>query len=80
MNNLNEEFTSGDFLNKLMASYEATCGAAATNVFQPIRLSSYAVFMQLLCKPSPLRGEGRERVNKIYGKQNYDTFSFSFFA
>ena len=27
------ELTSGDLLNKLIARYEATCGAAATNVF-----------------------------------------------
>ena len=52
LNHVNEYFTSGDFLNKLIAPYEAACGAAATNVFQPLRLSSYAVFMQLLCKIS----------------------------
>jgi hypothetical protein len=47
LNHVNEEFTSGDLLNKLIAVYKASCGAAATNVFLPIRLSSYAVFMQL---------------------------------
>jgi len=42
------EFTSSDFLNKLTARYEATCGAAATNVFHPTCLSCSPVFMQLL--------------------------------
>jgi hypothetical protein len=40
LNHVNGEFTSGDILNELIARYEATCGAAATNVFHPIRLSS----------------------------------------
>jgi len=43
LKHVNEDFTSGDFLNNRIAPYEATCGAAATNVFQPIRLSSYAL-------------------------------------
>jgi hypothetical protein len=43
------ELTSGDLLNKLIARYEATCGAAATNVFHPTCLSCRPVFMQLLC-------------------------------
>jgi hypothetical protein len=40
LNHVNEEFTFSDFLNKLIATYKASCGAAATNVFHPIRLSS----------------------------------------
>jgi hypothetical protein len=47
LNHVNEEFTFSEFLNKLIATYKASCGAAATNVFHPIRLSSYAFFMQL---------------------------------
>jgi len=45
LNHVNEEFTSSGFLNKLIAHYGATCGAAATNVFHPVRLSSRPVFM-----------------------------------
>ena len=50
LDHVNEEFTSGGPLNKLIAAYVATCGAAATNIFQYIRLSSYAVFMKLWCE------------------------------
>jgi len=47
LDHVNEEFTFGDLLNKLIALSEATCGAAATNVFHPTCLSSYDIFMQL---------------------------------
>jgi len=40
------EFTSCDLLNKLIARYEATCCAAATNFFHPTCLSSCHVLMQ----------------------------------
>ncbi len=39
LNHVSEEFTSGDFLNRLIACYEATYGAADTNVFHPLRRS-----------------------------------------
>jgi len=42
------EFTSIDRLNKLIALYKATCGAAATKVFHPTCLSCRPVFMLLL--------------------------------
>ena len=44
------EFRSNDLPNMLIAHYEATCGAAATNVFHPTCLSCRPVVMQLLCE------------------------------
>jgi len=64
LNHVNEEFTSGGPLDKLMAPYEAACGAAATNIFQPIRLSFYTVFMQLQCEWMKVKREGESSIVK----------------
>jgi len=48
LDHVNGEFTSSDFQDKLIAYYEASCGAAATNVFHPTRLS----FCHFLCNCS----------------------------
>ena len=45
LDHVNEEFTSGDVPDMLIAHYEATCGAATTNVFHPTCLS----FRPVLC-------------------------------
>jgi hypothetical protein len=45
LDHVNEEFMFSDFPDKLIAYYEASCGAAVTNVFHPICLS----FWPFLC-------------------------------
>jgi len=47
LNHVNGEFTSSDFLDTQIEYYGASCGAAATNVFHPTRLSYWHVFMEL---------------------------------
>ena len=46
---VNEEFTYSDLLSEPIAYYGASCGAAATDVFHPTRLSLCHTFMQLEC-------------------------------
>ncbi len=40
LDHVNEEFTFYYFINAFIAYRGASCGAAATNVFHPIRLST----------------------------------------
>jgi hypothetical protein len=50
LNHVNEEFTSGEFPNKLTVYCRAACGGAATNVFHLTCLSFCPGFMQLESK------------------------------